>query len=179
MITVRFHGKQIRGLPHLSNRQFKDAATGQIRTERAAIGDTTLLKPGVNQIPESVLEDYHKDPEIKALLLKGAMGGIEILAVDGKPQDHEDVLQALYPPAEIPSLASRMKAAAEEMRREAEILAAGTKNTPEEVLPATMPITTEASELAAHPDPEHTGALAAKLEATATAAERATTPPEK
>jgi len=113
MLTVRYHLPHVRGLPHL-------------RKGGDSLCEYTFLKPATdNKVAEEVLEAYKAHPEIRRLLLRGAMGGIEITAVDGAPTDHEEFLQALYEGEKLPSAAARSREIALELQAEADAAQAG------------------------------------------------------
>jgi hypothetical protein len=79
-------------------------------------GTLHTLIPGPNLIGVEVVEAYVKSAELRDLLFKGAIGGLEIVGTeeDGKlhPLDHETALRNLFPEGEIPSAVERATKAA-------------------------------------------------------------------
>lgn len=64
---------------------------------RIASGDFVFIRPGEGKIQDKVLTAYASHPQIRPLLLAGNLGGIVVLAEDGKALDHFEALRAFYP----------------------------------------------------------------------------------
>lgn len=91
-------------------------------------GSLVQLLPGENLVDAGVLEAYAKSAQLKGMMFKGAIGGLEVVGIeeDGKIRkvEHEEALRLMFPESEIPSEASRAKAAAQAQAREANMPAA-------------------------------------------------------
>ena len=88
----------------------------------------TVLRPGENTISEETLDAWKDPAAIKPLLLKGGLGGLEITAEDGQPVDHEKALEGLFPGEKLPPAAERLRAAAEEAKRQAAFIQAAARH---------------------------------------------------
>lgn len=129
-MLVKYHGNKIVGLPHLT----------QGTPRRQVQGAYTFLKPGTCSIPEDVLQDYKNDGEIRALIFKGSLGGIELLGDGGG--EHEAELAKLYQGQAIPSASERVATATAAMSAEFEFHRRGQSADPgDEFLDPNMPIT--------------------------------------